>query len=108
MCFERIRVSSWRRRAEDLVRDSPGMGGEPLRFASRSGVNTEFAGGEKDSGGKEGSGRHTGRESCWHTESGRPKNAQPSRSHELDFIQFQTAATSVRQVLAAVQRFFSC
>jgi len=27
---------------------------------------------------------------------------------KLDFIQFQTAATSVRQVLAAVQGFFSC
>ena len=27
---------------------------------------------------------------------------------QLDFIQFQTAATSVRQVLAAVQGFFSC
>jgi len=29
-------------------------------------------------------------------------------SAQLDFIQFQTAATSVRQVLAAVQGFFSC
>jgi len=31
-----------------------------------------------------------------------------SAGSELDFIQFQTAATSVRQVLAAVQGFFSC
>src|SRR6516164_2055702 len=50
-------------------------------LASRSGVNTEFAGGERDSRRMKGRGRYTCREPCWHGR-GRPIEAQPSRSHE--------------------------
>ena len=46
-------------------------------LVSSSGVNPEFAGKERDSRGKEGSGRHTGREPCWHGE--RNTNQRPTR-----------------------------
>ena len=68
MCFERIRVAGWRPRANDFVRDSRGIGGEPLCFGFEHRWEPDFAGKEKRQLGKEGSARHTGREPCWHGE----------------------------------------
>ena len=68
MCFERIGVASWRPRQRILWMTREELAANRSVLASRSGVNRDFAGEEKDCWGKEGSARHTGREPCWHGE----------------------------------------
>ena len=51
-------------RADDFVRDPGEMDGEALGFGFQEKRNTEFGGADDDGWGKQGSGRHTGREPC--------------------------------------------
>src|SRR5215471_1137096 len=85
MCFERIGVASWRPRQRILWMTREELAANRSVLASRSGVNRDFAGEEKDGWGKEGSARHTGREPCWHGE--RKTNQRPTSAfHELFHI----------------------